>query len=160
LGKERPLHRFLIPPRAAASTDPYFLHEPAMPATARPLSPHLSIYRWQIQMVTSILHRISGVALSVGTFLLVAMLLALASGPEAWARMAAFSRSWIGIILLVGWTWSLWFHLLNGIRHLGQDLGWGYRIDQFVRNGWLASIGSLVLTAVLWGCVFMQWGGA
>ena len=131
-----------------------------MPATARPLSPHLSVYRWQIQMVTSILHRVSGVALSVGTLLLVAMLVALATGPEAWARMAAFSRSWIGILLLVGFAWAFSFHLLNGIRHLGQDLGWGYRINQFVRNGWLASIGSIVLTVVLCACAFMQWGGA
>jgi succinate dehydrogenase / fumarate reductase cytochrome b subunit len=128
-----------------------------MPATARPLSPHLSIYRWQIQMVTSILHRATGVALAVGTLLLVAALIALASGPDAFAQVRGLCGSWIGTIALVGWTWSLAFHLLNGIRHLFQDIGWGYLPAQFVRNGWIASIGSLLLTSLLWA--FVQWGG-
>ena len=131
-----------------------------MPATARPLSPHLSIYRWQIQMVTSILHRATGIALAAGTILLVVALLALASGQGAYDSVRAFCGSWIGLILLVGWTWSLAYHLLNGIRHLGQDLGWGYRIEQFVRNGWLVSIGSLVLTVLIWARVLAQGGGA
>lgn len=131
-----------------------------MPATARPLSPHLSIYRWQIQMVTSILHRATGIALAVGTILLAAALLALASGPQAYAKVQAFAASWIGTILLLGWTWSLAYHLLNGIRHLLQDAGWGYPPAQFVRNGWLVVAGSLVLTALVWICVFAQRGGA
>ncbi|MEO7431205.1 MAG: succinate dehydrogenase, cytochrome b556 subunit [Dokdonella sp.] len=129
-----------------------------MPATARPLSPHLSIYRWQIQMVTSILHRATGVALAVGTMLLVAGLLALASGPDAFAQVRQFCASWIGTILLIGWTWALAFHFLNGIRHLLQDAGWGYKPEQFVRNGWISTIGSLAATALLWG--FVVWGGA
>jgi succinate dehydrogenase / fumarate reductase, cytochrome b subunit len=131
-----------------------------MPATARPLSPHLGIYRWQIQMVTSILHRATGIALAAGTILLVVALLALATGPEAYAKVVAFCGSWFGTILLVGWSWSLAFHLLNGIRHLAQDLGYGYLPAQFVRNGWIASIGSLVLTGLLWAFVLMQRGGA
>ena len=131
-----------------------------MPATARPLSPHLSVYRWQVQMVTSILHRLSGVALAVGTLLLLALLLSLAAGPESYASVAGFCRSWIGLVLLVGWSWALSFHLLNGIRHLFQDFVWGYEIPQFVRNGFITSIGSLVLTALLWVGVYMQWGGA
>ncbi|MBO9662579.1 succinate dehydrogenase, cytochrome b556 subunit [Dokdonella sp.] len=131
-----------------------------MPATARPLSPHLSIYRWQIQMVTSILHRATGIALAAGTILLVVALLALASGPEAYAKVQAFCASWIGLLLLFGWTWSLAYHLLNGIRHLLQDAGLGYLPAQFVRNGWLVVAGSLVLTALVWVCVFAQRGGA
>lgn len=131
-----------------------------MPATARPLSPHLSIYRWQIQMVSSILHRATGIALAAGTILLVAVLLALASGPEAFAKMQAFCASWIGTVLLLGWTWSLAYHLLNGIRHLLQDLGWGYLPAQFVRNGWLVVAGSVVLAALVWICVFAQRGAA
>jgi succinate dehydrogenase / fumarate reductase cytochrome b subunit len=131
-----------------------------MPATARPLSPHLSIYRWQVQMTTSILHRASGIALSAGTILLLAALLALAAGPEPWARIVAFCDGWIGRVLLLGWTWSFAFHLLNGIKHLLQDVGWGYSIPQFVRNGWLAVIGSLVLTALVWACVLMRTGAA
>jgi len=131
-----------------------------MPATARPLSPHLSIYRWQIQMVTSIVHRATGIALAAGTVLLCIALLALAAGPEAYAKVQAFCASWIGLVLLFGWTWSLAYHLLNGIRHLLQDVGLGYLPAQFVRNGWLVVGGSLVLTALVWTCVFAQRGGA
>ena len=131
-----------------------------MSASARPLSPHLSIYRWQIQMVTSILHRATGIALAFGTILLCVALFALATGPEAFDRVRAFCASWIGLVLLVGWTWALAFHLLNGIRHLLQDVGMGYSIAQFVRNGWLATIGSLVLTALVWACVFVSGGAA
>ena len=131
-----------------------------MPATARPLSPHLSVYRWQIQMVTSILHRATGIALALGSVLVVAGLVALAAGPEAFARVRAFCASWIGILLLLGWTWSLSFHLLNGIRHLLQDAGMGYAVRTFVRNGWLVSIGSVVMTALVWACVLVRGGMA
>jgi succinate dehydrogenase / fumarate reductase cytochrome b subunit len=134
--------------------------KPIMPATARPLSPHLSVYRWQIQMVTSILHRGTGIFLSLGTLLVCIGLLALASGPEAFAKVSAFCASWIGLVLLLGWTWSLAFHLLNGIRHLLQDIGLGYAPPQFVRNGWIVTIGSLVLTVLIWACVLAQRGGA
>jgi len=131
-----------------------------MSANARPLSPHIGIYRWQIQMVTSILHRATGIALAAGTILLVVALLALAAGPQAWAGVAAFCGSWIGTILLIGWTWSLAYHWLNGIRHLVQDLGHGFLPATFVRNGWIVTIGSLLLTALVWACVFAQRGGA
>ncbi len=131
-----------------------------MPANARPLSPHIGIYRWQIQMVTSILHRATGMALAAGTILLIIALLALAKGPQAWAEVAAFCGSWLGTLLLLGWTWSLAYHLLNGIRHLLQDMGYGFLPATFVRNGWLVVAGSLVLTALVWGCVLAQRGGA
>ncbi len=131
-----------------------------MPATARPLSPFITVYRWQIQMVTSILHRITGVALALGTLVLVWALLALASGPSAYAQVMGFCASWIGVIMLLGWTWALSFHVLNGIRHLLQDIGLGFEIPQFVRNGWLATIGSFVLTVLVWTWVLMQGAGA
>lgn len=126
----------------------------SMSPRPRPLSPHLSVYRWQIQMVTSILHRATGLALVAGTILVVVALLALATGPETYAAVRAFCNSWLGMSLLLGWTWSFAFHLLNGIRHLLQDAGLGFEIPDFVRNGWIASIGSLVLTAlvVFWAC--------
>jgi succinate dehydrogenase / fumarate reductase cytochrome b subunit len=117
------------------------------------------VYRWQIQMVTSIVHRITGIALAAGTILLVVALLALAAGPDAFAAVRAFCGSWIGTILLVGWTWALAFHLLNGIRHLLQDVGMGFAIPQFVRNGWLVSIGSVLLAGLVWACVIAQRGG-
>ena len=131
-----------------------------MPDTARPLSPHLTIYRWQIQMVTSIVHRGTGVFLALGTVVVVWGLLALASGAEAFASVRAFCASWIGLVLLLGWTWSLAFHLLNGVRHLLQDIGLGYEPRQFVLNGWLATIGSFVLTALVWAAALAQRGGA
>ncbi|UXI66693.1 succinate dehydrogenase, cytochrome b556 subunit [Tahibacter amnicola] len=131
-----------------------------MPQAARPLSPHLQIYRWQIQMVSSILHRAAGIALAFGTILLVCLLGGLAAGPEAYAKVQACAGSLIGQVLLFGWTWSLAYHLLNGLRHLAEDTGWGYRIEQFVRTGWLAVIGSLVLTALVWACVFLRGGAA
>ncbi|HEY6985029.1 MAG TPA: succinate dehydrogenase, cytochrome b556 subunit [Rhodanobacteraceae bacterium] len=131
-----------------------------MPATARPLSPHLSIYRWQIQMATSIVHRGTGMFLALGLLLVAWALIALASSPDAFAEVAAFCTSWFGTILLIGWTWSLAFHLLNGIRHLLQDIGLGYAPATFVRNGWIVTIGSLVLTALVWACVVAQRGGA
>ena len=131
-----------------------------MPATARPLSPHLGIYRWQIQMITSILHRATGIALAAGTLLLVVALLALAAGPDAWARVAAFCGSWVGTILLLGWTWALAYHLLNGIRHLVQDAGHGWSIPEFVRSSWISIIGSVLLVVVAWGIVLVRWGQA
>jgi succinate dehydrogenase / fumarate reductase cytochrome b subunit len=129
-----------------------------MPAT-RPLSPHLSVYRWQIQMVTSIVHRATGIALSAGLLLVAWMLIALASGPDAFATVVAFCNSWIGMLLLFGFTWSLAFHFLNGIRHLWQDLGIGYEIATFVRAGWISVIGSFALTALVWFFVLTR-GGA
>ena len=131
-----------------------------MPASSRPLSPHISIYRWQIQMVTSIVHRGTGMFLAVGLLLVAWALIALASGPEAFAEVTAFCTSWIGTILLIGWTWSLAFHLLNGIRHLWQDIGLGYAPATFVRNGWIVTIGSFVLTGLVWACIVAQRGGA
>ena len=131
-----------------------------MPPVVRPLSPHLQVYRWQIQMVTSILHRATGVFLAGGTLLFVAGLLALASGPESWACVSDFAGSWIGLLLMLGWTWSLSYHLLNGIRHLLQDAGMGYAITQFVRNGWLTVVGSLVITVLLWAWLLTRGGVA
>ncbi len=129
-----------------------------MPPIARPLSPHLDIYRWQIQMTTSILHRVTGVALAVGSILLVILLLALAAGPYPYEAVRGFCASWLGLILLFGWTWALCFHLLNGIRHLVHDTGHAYAVRQFVRAGWFVLIGSFVLTALIWACVLAQGG--
>ena len=94
-----------------------------MRSADRPLSPHLQIYRWQLTSVLSILHRASGVTLSAGTILLVWWLIAAASGPEAYEGVQDFLGSWIGLLLLFGWTLSLFYHLCNGIRHLVWDTG-------------------------------------
>jgi succinate dehydrogenase / fumarate reductase cytochrome b subunit len=126
----------------------------------RPLSPHLQVYRWQVQMVTSILHRATGIVLVVGSLIVTWGLLALAAGPESWSIFTAFTRSAIGFLILFGWSWSLAFHLLNGIRHLVQDAGYGYKIDAFVRSSWIAIFGSLALTVLIWVVAMMQRGGA
>jgi succinate dehydrogenase / fumarate reductase cytochrome b subunit len=111
-------------------------------------------------MVTSIVHRATGVALAVGTAVLLALLAALAAGPEAYAKVQACAGSPIGIVLMIGWTWSLAFHLLNGLRHLYEDVGYGYKIREFVATSWITVIGSLVLTALVWACVFLRGGAA
>jgi succinate dehydrogenase / fumarate reductase cytochrome b subunit len=126
----------------------------------RPLSPHLQVYRWQVQMVTSILHRATGVVLSLGNLLIVCGLLSLAAGPESWAHFTAFTRSVLGFLIMFGWSWAMAFHLINGIRHLVQDAGLGYRIESFIRSSWISVFGSLVLTALIWMAAMTQGGGA
>lgn len=121
-----------------------------MAHSGRPLSPHLGIYRWQVQMVTSILHRATGIALAAGTLMVLWGLMALAAGPDAWAGFGAFAASVPGLVLLLGWTWALMFHLCNGVRHLLQDTGMGFDVPQFVRSSWLAVLASLVLTIAIW----------
>jgi len=90
----------------------------------RPLSPHLTIYRWPPTMLASILNRATGIALSAGSLLLVWWLAAAAAGPAAFAQVDGFARSPIGLLLLLGWTASLFYHLFGGIRHLAWDMGY------------------------------------
>ena len=130
-----------------------------MASTSRPLSPHLGIYRWQLTMTLSILHRATGIALAAGTALVVAALLALAAGPEPYAKVQAFCASPFGLFLLVGWTWSLCFHLCNGIRHLAWDAGWGFEIPRAYLTGWIVVSASVLLTIAIWACVLVR-GGA
>ncbi|HKX08230.1 MAG TPA: succinate dehydrogenase, cytochrome b556 subunit [Stellaceae bacterium] len=120
-----------------------------MPAS-RPLSPHLQIYRWQITSVLSILHRFTGLALSLGTLLLVWWLVALASGPDAFATAQACVGSWLGRLLLLGWSFSLFFHLANGIRHLFWDAGYGFEIKTTTASGWAVVVASVALTVIAW----------
>ena len=117
---------------------------------ARPLSPHLSIFRPLITMVMSIVHRITGAALFFGMILLAWWLLAAASGPEAFATADAVFGSWFGRLVLFGFTWALLHHWLGGIRHLIWDTGAGY--SYAARNGlsWATLGGSVVLTLLVW----------
>ena len=131
-----------------------------MADTQRPLSPHLQIYRKQVQMMTSITHRATGIALAVGSLLVVCGLMHLATGEESFNHFRDVLGSPLGMILMLGWSWSLFYHLCNGIRHLLQDAGLGYSIPQFVRSSWLSVIGSIVLTVVVWAYVLMAGGAA
>lgn len=116
----------------------------------RPLSPHIQVYRWQWTMLLSIIHRATGIALAVGALLLVCWLLALASGPAAFADVHGFLGSWFGRFLLFGWTWSLMYHLANGIRHLFWDAGLGLELPSAQATGYAAIITSIVATVVIW----------
>lgn len=131
-----------------------------MADTQRPLSPHLQVYRWQVQMVSSIVHRITGVALAIGSLVVVWGLIALAGSEAGFAQFTRLVGSPLGMILMIGWTWALFYHLCNGIRHLLQDAGAGYEIEQFVRSSWLSVIGSIVLTVLVWAWVLMSGGVA
>lgn len=106
-----------------------------MPSTDRPLSPHIQVYRPQITSVLSILHRITGVALTGGTLLLTWWLVAAAYGPEQFASVQGFIGSWIGQLLLWGFTFSLFYHLGNGVRHLAWDFGWGFELPKLRASG-------------------------
>jgi len=116
----------------------------------RPLSPHLQIYRPQITTVLSITHRITGIGLGVGTFLLVWWLVAAATSDAAYATVGGFIHSPIGLILLFGWTGALWFHFCNGIRHLAWDFGYGFELPQVHASGWAVVIAAAILTVLTW----------
>lgn len=106
-----------------------------MPATERPLSPHIQIYRPQITSGLSIFHRITGVALTLGTLLLTWWLVSAAYGPEAFATAQAFLGSFIGQLVLWGFTFAVFYHLANGVRHLLWDFGWGFELEQLRFSG-------------------------
>ena len=129
-----------------------------MPAS-RPLSPHLQIYRPQITSVLSISHRATGLALSAGTLLLVWWLVALTRGPEAFASVQSFVGSWAGRLLLLGWTFSLFFHLANGIRHLCWDAGYGFEIKTAETSGWVVVAAATALTVIVWVVGLMAMAG-
>jgi succinate dehydrogenase / fumarate reductase cytochrome b subunit len=122
----------------------------------RPLSPHLQVYRPQITSVLSILHRITGVVLAVGSLLLVYWIIAAAVGPEAFAEAQSLIGSFLGRLLLFGWTYALFFHLVNGIRHLFWDMGWGFELKTVSLTGWLAVIAALLLTLIAWALGYWQ----
>jgi len=122
-----------------------------MSTNQRPLSPHLQIYRPQWTSVLSILHRVSGVLLSVGTVLMVVWLVALAQGEQAYQAMIAFMSSAPVLVALVGWTLALFYHLLNGIRHLLWDTGTMLELKPARASGWMVVVLAFGLTAIVWG---------
>lgn len=128
-------------------------------ANSRPLSPHLQVYRWTVTMASSILHRATGAALGAGTLLLAWWLLAAATGPDAFDVVQDFMTSIVGRLVLFGFTWALMFHFLNGIRHLAWDTGKGFEIKTATTTGWLAVIGSAVLTLLAWWLGYQAMGG-
>lgn len=116
----------------------------------RPLSPHLQVYKPQISSTLSILHRMTGIALSAGAVVLVVWLVAAATSDEAYAWVGALLGSLIGKLLLFGWTAALWYHFCAGIRHLAWDAGYGFELPRMHQTGRLVVIAALVLTVLTW----------
>ena len=128
-----------------------------MAKTARPLSPHISIYSWKFTMLLSILHRATGIALAGGTLLLVYWLCAAASGAAAFADAQAIIGSWFGLLVLFGFSYALFFHLCNGIRHLFWDAGYGFELGTAWASALATVFVSAALTVIAWlaGISFM-----
>jgi succinate dehydrogenase / fumarate reductase cytochrome b subunit len=124
---------------------------------ARPLSPHLSIWKWGPHMLVSILHRVSGDGMAlVGLPVLLWWLGALASGPDAYATFQSQATSWYGMVVLVGLSWSFFNHMCSGLRHFVLDMGAGFELDTN-RNWSIGSmIGAVILTVAFWAAIFSQ----
>ncbi len=125
------------------------------PASKRPLSPHLQVYRWEWTMALSILHRGTGMFLALGALYLVCWLLAIASGPEAYEAVTGFGASIIGRLLLLGWTFSLFYHLANGIRHLLWDAGIGLDLKSSYMSACLVVAAAVALTVISWVAAYV-----
>lgn len=121
-----------------------------MPRPARPLSPHLSVYRFQWTMALSILHRLTGVALGAGLVLLTWWLVAAATSPEAYAEVRTLTGTYAGRLVLLGFTFALLYHLCNGIRHLVWDFGVGFDLRTARASGWFVFLAAVALTVGAW----------
>lgn len=116
----------------------------------RPLSPHLSVYRWHISNTLSILHRISGFGLSLGTLVLAAWIWGAAYSPDLESNVVTFFGTIIGKIFLFGWTLAYFYHLSNGIRHLFWDIGKGFELPDMTASGYAVLLSTVSLTAMVW----------
>ena len=125
---------------------------------ARPLSPHIQIYRWTLTMMLSILHRATGVALYAGTALMAWWLLAAASGPEAYAQVQAVSSAWDGRFVLFGYTWALFHHMFGGIRHFIWDTGRGFDLKHVEILARIMAFVPLLLTLGVWIAAYAYLG--
>ncbi len=121
-----------------------------MASHPRPISPHLQIYRPQLTSILSILHRLTGIVLAAGVLALIYWLVAAAAGTEAFDRAQSLAGSIIGRTLLFLWTAAFFYHLLNGVRHLAWDSGWGFELSTTYRSGWIVIVGATVLTLIAW----------
>ena len=131
-----------------------------MASSNRPLSPHLQVYRPQITSVLSILHRISGVILAIGSLLLIYWLAAAATSDQAFETAQSVIGSFFGRLFLFGWTIALFFHFCNGIRHLAWDIGLGFELESVTKSGWAVLAGTAILTLLSWIAGYSFMGGA
>ena len=121
-----------------------------MDTRERPLSPHLQVYKPQLTSILSIMHRMSGIALAVGTCLLVWWLVVIALGGESYWTIQSVMGSWYGLLTLCGWSFALFYHLCNGIRHLFWDMGKGLELPNAYRSGWFVIAAAISLTLGTW----------
>lgn len=127
------------------------------PPRLRPLSPHLTVWRWGPWAIVSIIHRITGVGLAlVGAPTLVWFLCAVAAGPEAYAVFTSFWSRWFGKVVLVGLTWAVFQHMLSGVRHLFMDVGAGYELTTARRSSLAVFTASIILTASYWAWLLLR----
>ncbi len=122
----------------------------------RPMSPHMQIWRWHVTMATSILHRATGMALYVGALAAAGWFIALAAGPEAFDGYRALLASPLGYLVLFGLTFSLFYHLANGVRHLVWDTGKGFEIKTADMSGWAVIVFAIVATVLIWVIAFVR----
>ena len=126
----------------------------------RPLSPHLQVYRWQLTMMLSFVHRGTGIFLAISTPVLVYWLWAISAGVAPYEELQKCLSSIIGILALLAWTFSLFYHLCNGIRHLFWDVGQGYEIESLYASGKMVVAAAVILTIITAFLGFGQIGGA
>lgn len=124
-----------------------------------PLSPHLQVYRFPLTVILSITHRITGAFLGIGTLLLLYVLMAAAAGPQSFQSAHALVSSWIGQALLLLWTFALYFHFCNGIRHLIWDVGYGFDKQLVDKTALVVMIGAIILTVATWLVAIWVGGG-
>lgn len=128
-------------------------------ARPRPLSPHLSIWKWRVHTIVSITHRITGNAMAFGAVVLfLSWLIAAATGPQAYATFYGVATSWVGVVVGIGLTWTLFQHMASGVRHLVMDTGSALEIHASKMFATSTYVASLVLTLVVWGAVFLARG--
>jgi succinate dehydrogenase / fumarate reductase cytochrome b subunit len=122
----------------------------------RPLSPHLQVYKPQMTSVLSILHRITGAFNAAGLVIFTLWLLSAAMGETYYALFIAVMNTWIGKLMLLGFTFTVFYHMCNGIRHLFWDMGYLFKIDQAYKAGYAVIFSSVILTAWFWVGICMN----
>ena len=135
------------------------MSETSIEKKARPLSPHLQVYKPQMTSVLSILHRACGIALALGIFLIAAVLVSAAIGEDAYNKVQGFVASPIGLLMLFGWSVALYYHMCNGIRHLFWDVGYLFKIQNAYKAGYVVLLATAILVAATWYCAFNMVGG-
>lgn len=121
-----------------------------MDSDDRPLSPHLQIYRFPLTAITSITHRITGALLAFGTLAVTCWLISVAFSPQVYAKVHAIFGAWYMQLVMFLWTYALFYHLCNGIRHLAWDIGYGFELDQARKSGVAVFVAAGVLAVVIW----------